>query len=128
MSELGFVTDNQRQENFSECMRKLSDIKSGIQLLALGRKVMDEQKRTNNFYFPKGGSKQFWDEYKKLKAYYSEIAIQEVEMWLEKSSTVKELKRLKQSIYSCNLFPFKPVKEALFERCDEKIAELEQAS
>lgn len=125
MSEIGFVSDNQREQNLSDYLKRLEDVKSGAALLSLGKIVMDEQKRTNNFFFPKGGSKVFWDKYRELKTQYADKALEEIEGLLKQCNTVRDIKRLKSNIYSCNLFPYEPTKQDLFQKCDKKIARIE---
>ncbi len=118
MSEVAFITEEQRKLNFEQYLAKVKNAESGSELSKIGKMIYDAQQKDNGiFFFPKGGSKQFWDLYKAKKQVFAKLACKELDDLLSSSLTPMEAKRLKQNIYNIKILDIKTKKE-YWNKCD----------
>lgn len=130
-----FITKEQREVNFDFYMTKLEEATSYRELAGLAKLVIKAQKKEDNgmYFFPAGGSQEFWAKYREVKAAFIDaaqeeiqeavdLALKEVRDVLKDVDQVWRVKVFKKDIYDASWCY--EAKKAAWAVCDDKIQEL----
>ena len=136
-----YISPDQQELNLQFFMDKLNKPNlSYKELVEIRKTVFDEQstKEGKFYFFPKGGSKQFWDRYREVKAEIvnkieadkelRERTFNEIMGLIEEANNLRELNSIKNEIYNNQNLYFKSddgiCKQVLFSLTNEKIGRL----
>ena len=126
MPRVAFIGANQRELNFTQYMNKLNSAANRFELGKVAQLIYSAQKQENgNFFFPKNGSKQIWDAFKKRKAKMVELrnkqVTKELDGLLASDLTSYEIRRLKKDIYDIKDLDIN-IKKKYWAKCNNLLA------